>query len=183
MRGIQFSVIALAVCISITTAYAGNPSKAGDITGRSLAVTGLGSIGHIGTWNGSQVVEVLNESRVIQFNTLTKFKNSSSYWGARGNANFANPSSINVVANTQSQYSPSYTLVPLNTKIGRIEQQCTKRNMLGQCVTYSNVRVNAVVRCDTFVNYIYQATGNGSLSSLNVIYPFIAYSNAKIERT
>ena len=183
MKGIQLSVIAMATCISITTAYAGNPSKAGDITGRSLAVSGLGSIGHIGTWNGSQVVEVLNESRVIQFNSLTKFKNSSSYWGARGNARFYNPSSINVIANTQSQYSPSYTLVPLNTTVGRIEQQCTKRNMIGQCITYGNVRVNAVFRCDTFVDYIYQATGNGKLSSWSVIYPFVAYSNADIERT
>lgn len=183
MKAIKSSLIVLAMGLTIVPAFAGNPSKAGDITGRSLAVTGLGSIGHIGTWNGSQVVEVLNESPVIQYNTLNNFKGRSSYWGARGNATFYNPSSINVLANTQAQYSPSYTTVPLRTTIGRVEQQCTKRNILGQCTAYGNVRVNAVFRCDTFVDYIYQSTGNGSLSSWNTILPIIAYNKVQYERS
>lgn len=60
MKTFQLTSLVVVTCLSISSALAGNPTRAGDITGRSLAVTGLGAIGHIGTWNGSQVVEVLN---------------------------------------------------------------------------------------------------------------------------
>ena len=169
--------------MTVSLAHAGNPSKAGDITGRSLSVWGLGSIGHIGIWNGSKVVEVLNENPVIQYNSLYNFKNRSSYWGARGNASFRNSSYINAIANSQATFNPKYTVVPLNTQIGRNVKQCTQRNSSGICLSYKYVKVQAVFRCDTFVDYIYRATGNGALSSWNLIYPFIAYNNVEYERS
>ena len=67
-----------AVVISSNT-FAGNPFKPGDIVGRSLDVIGLGFIGHVGIYNGSAIVEVLNEKPVIQINTLDNFKSRSTY--------------------------------------------------------------------------------------------------------
>lgn len=182
MKTVQITTLAVVMCLSASTTFAGNPSRVGDITGRNLAVTGLGAIGHIGTWNGSQVVEVLNENPVIQFNTLSNFQNRSNYWGARGNGSFSNPSYINVLANTQAQYTPSYTLVPLKTTIGKQERTCNKVNSSGQCLSYSTKVVRAVFRCDTFVDYLYQSTGNGTLYSWNAILPVTAYNKVQYER-
>lgn len=114
---------------------------------------------------------------------MSNFKNRSSYWGARGNASFANPAHINVLANSQAQYTPAYTLVPLKTTIGRQERICNKVNSSGQCLSYSTKIIKSVFRCDTFVDYIYQSTGNGTLSSWNVILPVIAYNKVQYERT
>ena len=49
-------------------------------------------------------------------------------------------------------------------------------------MAYENVIINAIFRCDTFVDYIYNNTGNQSLSSWNLIAPAIVYNNVKIER-
>jgi hypothetical protein len=59
-----------------------DPSNQGDIVGRDLLVTGLGWMGHVGIWDGKQVIEVLNESDVVQINNLDSFKRKSTYWGA-----------------------------------------------------------------------------------------------------
>jgi hypothetical protein len=37
------------------------PQSAGDVVGRDLAFTGLGPIGHIGMFDGENVMQVMNE--------------------------------------------------------------------------------------------------------------------------
>jgi hypothetical protein len=60
-----------------------NPKLGGDVVGRSLSVPFPGSVaGHIALWDGGNVVEVLNEPQVVQYNSLSYFKSRSDYWGA-----------------------------------------------------------------------------------------------------
>jgi hypothetical protein len=60
-----------------------DPTNQGDIVGRDLLVTGLGWVGHVGIWDGTQVIETLNDiADVIQVNDLGSFKLKSVYWGA-----------------------------------------------------------------------------------------------------
>lgn len=40
-----------------------SPKNMGDIVGRDLNVSNLGAIGHLGIWDGSRVVEVVNEDK------------------------------------------------------------------------------------------------------------------------
>ncbi|HSV53283.1 MAG TPA: discoidin domain-containing protein [Burkholderiaceae bacterium] len=56
------------------------PHQRGDVVGRDLAFTGLGSIGHLGLWDGQQVFEVLNEPTVVQANTYDNFAARSKTW-------------------------------------------------------------------------------------------------------
>ncbi|WP_232003208.1 hypothetical protein [Pseudoalteromonas piscicida] len=74
------SVGALLLAIS-STAFAGNPTSVDDVVARDLSISGLGWAGHVGIWDGSKVLEVLNDGTVIRKNTLSSFKSASSYWG------------------------------------------------------------------------------------------------------
>jgi hypothetical protein len=56
----------------------------GDVIGRELNVWGLGSIGHVGIWDGTQVIEAgpSGESgNAIHLTSFGDFKLASSYWG------------------------------------------------------------------------------------------------------
>lgn len=60
----------------------GDPRSAGDVVGRDLSISGLGPLGHTGMFDGSVVVEVLNEGgNAIQYESLASFKARSAYWG------------------------------------------------------------------------------------------------------
>lgn len=62
----------------------GDPVQAGNVVGRDLDQWPLGRIGHVGVWNGSNVVEVLNVSgqrNAIYVNTLDNFRLRTVYWG------------------------------------------------------------------------------------------------------
>lgn len=60
-----------------------DPQQAGDTVGRDLNMPLLGSIGHVGMWDGSQVVEALSDGgNAIRLNSLSDFKSRTSYWGA-----------------------------------------------------------------------------------------------------
>lgn len=57
------------------------PKNIGDIVGRDLNTPGLGSLGHIGIWDGSQVIEVLNEpGNVVKTNTWENFRARTKPW-------------------------------------------------------------------------------------------------------
>jgi hypothetical protein len=59
-----------------------SPKNAGDIVGRDLNYGQLGWLGHIGIWDGSHVIEVLNDngSNKVFKNTWDNFKSRSSVW-------------------------------------------------------------------------------------------------------
>jgi F5/8 type C domain len=56
------------------------PRDRGDIVGRDLASSGLGFVGHIGFWDGQQVLEVMNEPTVVQANSYANFSSRSKVW-------------------------------------------------------------------------------------------------------
>jgi hypothetical protein len=58
----------------------GDPSKSGDILGRSFYYPGLGFIGHTGIWDGQSVVEAI-EGVGIRKASLASFKAVSTFWG------------------------------------------------------------------------------------------------------
>jgi hypothetical protein len=59
-----------------------NPADISDVLGRDLNIAGVGAIGHVGLWTGSEVIEILNLPQVIYQNSLSDFKNRTKYWGA-----------------------------------------------------------------------------------------------------
>lgn len=60
-----------------------DPADAADVVGRNLDIWGLGSVGHVGIWSGSHVIEALNVAgNAIKTNSLTDFKSRTRYWGA-----------------------------------------------------------------------------------------------------
>lgn len=59
-----------------------DPKHVGDIVGRDLDIPGLGWAGHIGLWDGKQVIEAVNGlSNAIRFQSINQFKSASPYWG------------------------------------------------------------------------------------------------------
>lgn len=147
-------------CVTISySVFAGDPKAVGDVVGRELSSTGLGSFGHVGMHAGSNVIlEVLNKPTVIQQNSLTSFKNSSAYWGAR----YGKGSNFSTMISSgwaQRNYNPQYTITA-QWQEGKVTQQCVKWSG-GKCIQYSNVIIPAKFRCDTFLNYSYMK-GTGS---------------------
>ncbi len=168
----------LAVCVLSMlpiVSMAGNPSSVGDIVGRDLNILGLGWAGHVGMWNGSNVVEVLSKSPVIQQNSLSNFKSQSKYWGARygKGSNF-----YGMVSSGWNQrlYSPSYTITASWKEGGLQERYCAKYNWWGTCASYAYRTTTAQFRCDTFTNYMYWKGAGSSLVG-NSILPTIVYNS------
>jgi len=141
-----------------------DPVKVGDVVGRDLLVTGLGAFGHVGMWDGSRVIEVLNEPTVLQSNTLDNFKVRSVYWGASS----ANITPYNVVNCFRINCSPQ-TLEVVDVRLAMI-RRAYQIQLLGADYTLSWVSTPAYpseqgspvtrgsYRCDTFVYDLMAAT-------------------------
>lgn len=58
------------------------PRAPGDVVARDLAVPGIGALGHVGIWDGSSVIEMLNEGygNKIFINSWGNFKSRSTPW-------------------------------------------------------------------------------------------------------
>jgi hypothetical protein len=156
----------LLVLVSTHT-LAGDPTSAGDIVGRNLAIQQqwAAGVGHVGMYTGSSILEVLNAPTVIQLNSLSSFKTASTnYWGAKYGKgwNFATMVSTGMA---QRSYGATYTTLPTASP-GYIQYTCIQYNQYGQCVQYIQTGVvKGKFRCDTFVNYIYKsATGQDILT-------------------
>jgi hypothetical protein len=132
---------------------------AGDVIGRDLNVTGLGSLGHIAmdaqefsaSLRSSLFLEVLNEGAIIFKNTYQNFKSRSKVWsgGERYWAPCEQTCSHSWKAAISSgweqrNWSPSYTLAA-----AWVEGKMIKVN--GKWV-----RQNAKFRCDSFVIFSYR---------------------------
>ncbi|PHI36228.1 hypothetical protein CBQ28_15310 [Pseudoalteromonas sp. GCY] len=126
-----------------TTAFAGNPTSVGDVVARDLSISGLGWAGHVGIWDGSKVLEVLNDNTVIHKNTLSSFKGASSYWGAKYGRGTRHGEIVEA-GWAQRSFDPEYT----------ITAQYTEGKWVYQNGSF--VKVKAKFRCDTFVNYSYK---------------------------
>ncbi|MEY3996295.1 MAG: hypothetical protein RL344_638 [Pseudomonadota bacterium] len=150
----------------------------GDIVGRDLDAFGVSAIGHVGMWTGDSVLEVLNESSVIQLNNLTNFKQRSAYWGARYGKGY-NQYTMVLKGWDQRNYRPSYTYTAQYSEGGKYERKCKSYYWHGGCGSYGWVMSRAVFRCDTFVNYMYLKGTNTNLVSITspaFVYNAMPYS-------
>lgn len=60
-----------------------DPVYVGDVVGRDLNYPALGWLGHLGIWDGGNVVEVVSgNANAIRFTSLSAFKSTTTYWGA-----------------------------------------------------------------------------------------------------
>ncbi len=151
--------MASVLAFGANASFAGDPSGTGDVVGRDMAVRGLGVLGHVGMWDGSKVLEVLNESTVIQKNTLANFKGRvTNYWGARYGKGNSPYKAVNFGWD-QRNYSPSYKW----TATYQVGKWVTKSVWDSSKRKYVQKRVmqTAQYRCDTFV-YASYLHGDGT---------------------
>ena len=172
-------VIAGIAAITLSSASAGDPKKAGDVMGRDLDYFGIESLGHLGMYGGRNVLECLNEENPIQKNSLKSFKQLTRYWGARyipGKHDFRK-----VIATgwAQRNFDPSFTLSPVYQR-GR---HINKRVWNAATKEWENrtTLVPGKFRCDTFVYYSFKA-GIGHKLADGEITPSIVFGNCPGER-
>jgi len=153
----------------------GDPQWAGDVVGRDLAIFGLGSLGHTGMFDGSVVVQVLDEgSNAIQYESLAGFKSRSAYWGT------ASPNNPDHLLNKCFKTS---CLQVADFEDVRARMALVKRAfqayLIGADYTYGQHYTSAkplswsrppqrgLYRCDTFIVNVYDRTaddeGNASI--------------------
>lgn len=141
-----------------------------DVFGRDMAAPGpLASLGHLAIGFGTiasgdvanggtmNVIEVLNEAKTIQVNTISNFKSRSPYWGAKYGIT-----------------NPDYPFAKLLD---------AKKEMLNGCSTYTtnteawpthmdgNKRICGQFRCDTFVQWILSNESDTRIKNLILITP------------
>ncbi len=147
---------------------AANSICTADVVGRDLNYKGLGWLGHIalgfpsgnGDEQNAQVLEVLNQHRVINFNSLGSFKTISPYWGAvygLDDSGFVDPVKANSVIKAgvdQMQFEPEYTMTA-QWQAGHYSPQLFYDRVQNKFITESAI-VRGIFRCDTFVNYCYK---------------------------
>ena len=146
----------------------GDPQLAGDVVGRDLAISGLGSLGHTGMFDGSSVVEVLDEgSNAIRYESLASFKARSTYWGT------ASPNNPNHLLN---KCFKTACLQPADFEDIGARMALVKRAfqayLIGADYTYGQhytsaqplvwgrVAQRGLYRCDTFIINVYEKTAD-----------------------
>jgi hypothetical protein len=149
-------------------AAAGDPQLAGDVVGRDLAISGLGSLGHTGMFDGSAVVEVLNQGgNAIQYETLASFKSRSAYWGT---ASPNNPDHLlNKCFKTACLQATDFEDV--HARLALVKR-AFQAYLIGADYTYGWYYTSAkpmiptypaqrgLYRCDTFIVNVYEKTAD-----------------------
>lgn len=149
-------------------AFAGNPVLAGDVLGRDLDIwVGGSKLGHVGVLSSSNTVsQVMNTTPyvdVVQFVTVSGFK-VTPYWGSKAknyftyNSGYSSASSQITALSRQQRPYVSYNLY--SSEPNPAKYSC-KSYSNGKCVAYGWSKGS--FRCDAFVKWIYQQTGNGNL--------------------
>jgi len=141
----------LVLVVASTCAMAGNPQAVGDVVGRNLGIKGLGFLGHVGMWDGSNVLEVNRGGSCIRKKTLDEFKAPARYWGAKYGKS-GNYYRAVAVGWYQRHYSPRYTFSPIWKEGGYVSKRVW--NWRKFRFEWKKVKQTAQFRCDTFVNYL-----------------------------
>nr|WP_227591457.1 hypothetical protein [Acinetobacter sp. Marseille-Q1620] len=158
----------LVLSISSWCIAAGNPVAVGDVVGRDLSVALVGFLGHVGLLASNNNVSEVNQATdyvdVVRFKTVEGFK-TDKYWGAKAKSNFGfkapYTSASNQIIGLSNQQRPyvAYTLWSATAKPA--VQECTRYDANGKCTAFSWKK--GTFRCDSFVRWMYEQTGNGSL--------------------
>lgn len=179
---LKYSVLVMANVLAASAAVAAPPSGASDVVGRDLYVPGLGFLGHLGMFTGSQqIVQATDAPAPIQVVTWSEFLTQGGYWGARY-VNFGGLVGPVNQALDQRAFNPQYT-TSSSWQAGRYEQRCVSYypGGLGRCATWQNVIVPARFRCDTLVIFSYVAGAGVDLTPL-IIAPRTVYYTVPGER-
>jgi len=158
---------------------AGDPTAAGDVIGRDLNILGYETLGHLGIFTGSRVLECLNEKNPIQQNSLASFKAVTTYWGARYITGRHDFNKVIATGWAQRNFKPSFTLSPVYT----VGHHVNKRVWNPEVRRWETrtVLVPAKFRCDTFVYHSFKA-GIGYELAAGQITPRIVYRNCAKSR-
>lgn len=155
----------------------GDPQLAGDVVGRDLAISGLGSLGHTGMFDGSSVVEVLDEgSNAIRYESLATFKARSAYWGT------ASPNNPNHLLNKcfKTACLQAADFEDVGARMALVKR-AFQAYLIGADYTYGQHYTSAkpmvwgrlaqrgLYRCDTFIINVYEKTADDE--GLGSIYP------------
>jgi hypothetical protein len=144
-----------------------DPVYSGDVVGRDLNYPTLGWLGHLGIWDGGNVVEVVSgDARAIRFVSLSAFKSLTRYWGTAS----ANIPNFYVYGCYQLDCYADWVLVPGGTteivaSRYAIAKRAYQAYLIGADYTISEYYLSArpayyaplypprrgLYRCDTFV--------------------------------
>lgn len=169
-----------------------------DVVGRDLDSSGLGMLGHVGLTSGSNldawvdgnfVVEVLNNDKVININTLSSFEHSGSgkYWGevyGLSDLTFIDlhQASDAVLAGLdQRKFNPSYTLTS-HWQEGGLDRGAVLDRTIDQPIIQQTIK-RAMFRCDTFVNFCYKKGFNVTIPKSSITLPKTTYESFLNQRS
>ncbi|STX28460.1 Uncharacterised protein [Legionella beliardensis] len=165
-------ILILMIAAIASQADARKPLASGDIVGRDLLIPGAGWIGHVGLGTGDDVglptqiiIEVLNESPVVQLNNLTNFRARSRYWGSRSGLGDYSTGTYNalVEAYHQSWWCPTYS--------------SSTAYVIGQGNPYTRQPTKCGMwRCDTFIAWDFYSAGFPQIMNNRIMLPLNVYN-------
>ncbi len=170
-------------CMALmSSAVIANPARYdfGDGFGRKLDSTGLGFFGHVavgfGTYQSGDrpgmqtknVIEVLDEAKVIQANSIENFQSKSQYWGARyGIVNLDNPFAHMFEAREERDKGcTTYTL----------------SNDFWPTTASGGVKKCGQFRCDTFVRWVLRGENGDMINQGMVTTPAAVHAKFPFAR-
>ncbi len=131
------------------------PIYPAEIVGRNLNIFGMGWAGHVGITTAAdisqvsnQVIEVMNDTPVIQVHSLLEFKLKTTYWGSRYGISDREEHGSKIIneANFQRGLCPIYTMTAAFEPGAGYDEEGKPTHC-------------GVFRCDTFVNYVFHMAG------------------------
>ena len=152
-----------------------DPVQAGDVVLRDLDVPLLGgAFGHIGLWDGMNVIEMLNEpgGNYVNYNSLSNFKQRTVYRG-RGSPNIP-------AYNSTGCYDPSFcgknSYLTMNSRVAIVRRALqifgigadytlTAQYVRAEAKTYAGPNLpnipgkRGLYRCDTFILDAFDPSG------------------------
>ncbi|MBA2711047.1 MAG: hypothetical protein H0U57_10710 [Tatlockia sp.] len=153
----HFTVISLTFLSLLTTETYSLPTLIypAEIVGRNLNVFGMGWAGHVGITTAAdisqpsnQVIEVMNDTPVIQVHSLLEFKLKTTYWGSRYGISDRGEQGTKIIneANFQRGLCPIYTMTAAYEPGTGYDEEGKPTHC-------------GVFRCDTFINYVFHTAG------------------------
>jgi hypothetical protein len=152
-----------------------DPSDTADVVGRNLDLWGVGSIGHVGIWSGSHVIEALNTpGNAINSNTLTNFKSRTRYWGAAFVPDLDRLPQQRICSDAECSYLITLSMKKAIAQNAKVIAQVGADYAVGDyyiparpacrppmCVIY-RPRIRGQYRCDKFVIDAYTPLSQGN---------------------
>jgi hypothetical protein len=150
------------------------PSNVGDVPARDLNYPGLGWLGHVGMWTGSNVVEVVSgQSNAVRYVSWESFSTTSNVWGtARPNvpnflvyycftASCAYANGTNYTTGVQARMA----LAKRANQIYLIGADYSIYGVLSVATPAypGEPAIRGTYRCDTFVVDVFASTAGGNL--------------------